>query len=131
MAKILDVLIGVIGILYICGQITYYGIVHLLSIMGVMHANVVADSHKIIFDWIIFMAFILVILGCIALVVNCMAFRDNYFWLRLVFNLVCLFMPFLHFENPITIVFECIFLILFGLYLAVLRKAKGVSSTNG
>ena len=61
MAKILNVLIGTIGILYICGQVTYYGIVQLLSAMGYIHAATAADSHKIIWDWVIFMAFLLVI----------------------------------------------------------------------
>lgn len=130
MAKVLDVLIGVIGVFYVGGQVVYYIIAHFLKIMGMVHVNIVADDHKIIFDWIIFTAFLLVILGCVALIVNCIAFRGAYFWLRIAFNLVCLFMPFLHFENPFTIVFECVFLILFGLYLAILKQTK-YNSTNG
>lgn len=130
MVKILDVLIGVIGIFYIGGQLIYYVIARLLKAMGIINVDIIADNHKIIFDWIIFTAFLLVILGCFALIVNCMAFRGSYFWLRIVFNLVCLFMPFLHFENPITIGFECVFLILFGIYLAMLRRAK-FNSING
>ena len=120
MAKILNVLIGTIGILYICGQVTYYGIVQLLSAMGYIHAATAADSHKIIWDWVIFMAFLLVIFGCVALVANFIKFQTPHLGLRLIFNIVCIFMPFLHIKNHLTILFEGVFLILFGLYLATI-----------
>lgn len=130
MAKILNVLIGTIGILYICGQVTYYGIVQLLSTLGYIHAATVADSHKIIFDWVIFMAFLLVIFGCVALVANFIKFQTPHLGLRLIFNIVCIFMPFLHIKNHLTILFEGVFLILFGLYLATIRKSKLINDKN-
>lgn len=128
MAKILNVLIGTIGILYICGQVTYYGLVRLLHTMGYIHAATVADSHKIIFDWVIFMAFLLVIFGCVALIANFIKFQTPYLKLRLTFNIVCIFMPFLHIKNNLTILFEGIFLVLFGIYLVTIRKSKSLNN---
>ena len=98
--------------------------------MGYIHAATVADSHKIIFDWVIFMAFLLVIFGCVALVANFIKFQTPHLGLRLIFNIVCIFMPFLHIKNHLTILFEGVFLILFGLYLATIRKSKLINDKN-
>lgn len=130
MAKVLNILIGVIGILYICGQVVYYGFVRLLSTMGYIHAETTADSHKIILDWVIFMAFLLLIFSCVALIANFIKFQEAHFGLRLIFNIVCIFMPFLHIKNHLTIAFEGIFLILFVLYLATTKRSKSIDKNN-
>ncbi|WP_290034032.1 hypothetical protein [Ligilactobacillus cholophilus] len=124
MAKVLNYLIGIIGILYICGQMTYYGLVQVLKVKGYAKAEMVADSHKFIFDWVILMALLLVILGCIALIANLVEFRIPRFKLRVFFSTVSIFMPFMHIKNHITIIIEMVFLILFGTYIYYINKSE-------
>lgn len=122
MAKVLNYLIGVIGLLYISGQVVYYGLVNFLKVQGYSQAESLADNHKIFFDWIIFMAFLLVIFGFCALVVNFIKFQTPRFYLRISFNIVAIFMPFMHIKNHITIFVEGVFIALFGTYWFVTKK---------
>ena len=124
MAKVLNLVTGIIGVLYICGQILYYGTVQFLKVKGYSQAELRADDHKIIFDWVIFMAFLLVILSCFALITNFIMFEEANFGLRVCLSIVSIFMPFMHIKNHFTILVEGVFLVLFGIYLYSVEKNK-------
>ena len=124
MAKILNFLVGTIGIFYIGGQLTYYGIVQYLKFQGYSQAILQADDHKMIFDWIIFMAFLLIMLSCGALIVNFVNFQLPYLGLRVSLSVISIFMPFMHTTNGIIIIIEIVFLTLFGCYLFLTKKEK-------
>ncbi|MGX5377538.1 hypothetical protein ACWCL1_04735 [Ligilactobacillus sp. LYQ135] len=129
MAKVLNNLIGIIGIFYIAGRVTYYGIVqYLILIKGKTQkqAEIIANNHKIIFDWMVLMGILLIILACIALIANFIQIQESQFGLRVIFSLVGIFMPSVNFDDQAVLIFtiECIFLILFALYLISERKQK-------
>lgn len=116
----LNIFTGIIGVAYISVDVLYH-----LVVWSLMHlkklpyitALRLADNKGLFFTIIVGLTLILSLVSLLALISNLILFTRPDFILRVVFSTAAFFLPFIHREDSLSLLFEIFFIILYLVYL--------------
>ena len=123
----LNISTGIIGGFYILVDIVFR-----LTVWILMHSKKIsypfafrlADNRGVFFIVVLFLSFVLSLISLIALVSNLILFVRADFFLRVLFTMSGVFLPFIHGETTFSLFFEVFFISLYVLYLYKIKHRK-------
>lgn len=126
LSKLLNISVGVLGIIYIVNDWIYRFIVNLFVFKGytVNSAQEITDKTHTVFSFIICLTVLIVVIGMFALLENLIHFYSSYFFIKLILEIMCMLMPFMYTQKSWFIVYELVFCVVFGIYLYCVKKME-------